>query len=316
MAEERTFKRVMVTGGAGFIGSHIVDACVGAGHDVSVVDNLWHHGGGRRENVNPAARLHEVDITAGPALHEVFARERPEVVYHEAAQHSVKLSTDDPAYDARVNILGLLNVLSECVAAGTRKVIFASSGAIFGTPESQPVTPATPTRPESPYGITKMTTEHYLRFWKETHGLDYTALRYGNVYGPRQDPNGEAGVIAIFTRRILAGEGIRIDWDGEQAKDYVYVGDVARANLLALEAAGGQALLVGTGTPTSVNALYRQLTDLTGHEVPITRAPKRTGDVYLTYFDISETEQVLGWRPEVDLARGMRATVDYFRATG
>jgi UDP-glucose 4-epimerase len=308
--------RILVTGGAGFIGSHIVDECIAAGHSVAIVDNLWPQGGGRVANVNPRARFYEVDIIEGPALDGVFTRENPEVVYHQAAQHSVKISTDDPTYDARVNILGLINVLQASVRVGTRKVIFASSGAIFGTAPSQPVTLETPTRPESPYAITKMTTEHYLRYWKAAYGLEYTALRYGNVYGPRQDPNGEAGVIAIFARRILDGAGVRIDWDGEQSKDYVYVGDVARANLLALEKGDGQALLVGTGKPTSVNAIYRQLTALIGHEVPITHAPRRPGDIYLTYFDISQTEAVLGWRPAFDLATGMRATVDYFRDQG
>ena len=305
--------RILVTGGADFIGSHIVDAAVAAGHSVSVVDNLWAHGGGRRENVNPAARFHLADIRDAAALGAVFGEERPEVVYHEAAQASVKISTDDPAQDAQINILGLINVLRSSVRVGARKVIFASSGAIFGTVTAPPVTPETPTMPESPYGITKMVTEHYLRYWKVAHGLEFTALRYGNVYGPRQDPNGEAGVIAMFTRRILDGQGVRIDWDGEQSRDFVYVGDVARANLLALERGDGQALLVGTGVPTSVNAVYRQLTALVGREVPVTRTPKRPGDVYLHYFDIAGTEQALGWHSQVDLEAGLRATVEYFR---
>ena len=305
--------RILVTGGAGFIGSHIVDAALAAGHSVSVVDNLSPHGGGRMENLSDQARFYTVDITDRAALEDVFERERPEVVYHEAAQASVKVSTDDPIYDAQVNILGLITVLQNCVRAGTRKVLFASSAAIFGTVEHPPVTLETPTRPESPYGITKMTAEHYLRYWKAAFGLEYTALRYSNVYGPRQDPHGEAGVIAIFTQRILNGEGVRIDWDGGQAKDYVYVEDVARVNLLALERGDGMELLVGTGIPTPVNDLYRQITALVGHEVPITHAPRRPGDVYLSYFDISRTEQELDWRPRVDLVTGLRATVDYFR---
>ena len=234
--------RVRVTGGAGFIGSHVVDTLIGAGHEVSVVDSLWSHGGGRRENVNPKAAFHQLDITT-PAFAALVRAERPEAIAHHAAQHSVKLSTDDPAYDATVNILGLINLLTAAAAAGTRKVTFASSGATYGTPERLPVDEATPQRPESPYGITKMTSEHYLRYWRAAHNIRYTALRYGNVYGPRQDPNGEAGVIAIFAKRMLTGQGVRIDWDGEQSKDYVYVGDVARANLLALQSGDDRRVL-------------------------------------------------------------------------
>jgi UDP-glucose 4-epimerase len=176
-----------------------------------------------------------------------------------------------------------------------------------------PVDESTPQHPESPYGITKTASEYYLRFWKNLHGLDFTALRYGNVYGPRQDPLGEAGVIAIFTRQILLGEAVRIDWDGEQQKDYVYVGDVARANLLALEAGGGEAYCIAYGEGTSVNALYRNLANEVGHEVEIRRAPKRPGDIYLTYFDCSKAQRDLGWKAEVGLEEGMRMTVNYFR---
>jgi UDP-glucose 4-epimerase len=305
--------RILVTGGAGFIGSHIVDAAIAAGHSVAVVDNLWPNGGGKRENVHPEARCYLVDVREASALNAVFKLERPEVVYHQAAQASVKLSADEPAQDAQINIVGLINVLQASVRVAARKVIFASSAAIFGTVASLPVAPATPTLPESPYGISKMVGEHYLRFWKAAYGLEYTALRYGNVYGPRQDPSGEAGVIAIFTRRILDGQEVRIDWDGEQSRDFVYVGDVARANLLALESGGGEALLVGTGVPTSISAIYRLLTTLTGHAVPISRAPRRPGDIHKAYFDIARTVEALAWRPQFDLATGLRETVDYFR---
>jgi UDP-glucose 4-epimerase len=177
--------------------------------------------------VNPQARFYQVDIRS-TELGEVMEKERPEAVCHLAAQHSVKISTDDPRHDAEVNILGLINLLQAATRVGTRKVIFSSSGATYGTVEKMPVDEQTPQHPESPYGITKMTSEYYFRFWKEMHGLNFTLLRYGNVYGPRQDPTGEAGVIAIFARRILFGEPVRIDWDGEQQKDYVYAGDVAR----------------------------------------------------------------------------------------
>jgi UDP-glucose 4-epimerase len=177
-----------------------------------------------------------------------------------------------------------------------------------------PVDENTPQHPESPYGITKLSSEYYLQFWKGLHGLDFTALRYGNVYGPRQDPNGEAGVIAIFAQAILLGKPVRIDWDGEQQKDYVYVGDVARSNLLALTRGSGEAYCIATGRGTSVNALYRALADIIGHEVDIVKAPKRPGDIYLTYFDCSKALAQLGWKAKVGLGEGLRLTADYFKA--
>jgi UDP-glucose 4-epimerase len=303
---------ILVTGGAGFIGSHVADLMIEAGHQVSIVDNLWEHGGGKMENVNPQARFYEMDIRDA-ALQNVFEEERPEVICHLAAQHSVKISTDDPAHDASVNILGLINLLQNATRFGARKVIFSSSGATYGTVEKMPVNENTAQQPESPYGTTKMASEFYLRFWKQMHGLDFTILRYGNVYGPRQDPLGEAGVIAIFSRQILLHEPVRIDWDGEQQKDYVYVRDVARANLIALEAGAGETYCIACGKGTSVNALYRGLVNEIGHEVEIRRAPKRPGDIYLTYFDCSKACRELGWEAAVGMEEGLRLTVDYFK---
>lgn len=305
--------KVLVTGGAGFIGSHVVDILLEAGHDVCIVDNLWERGGGRLENVNPRARFYQVDIRDA-VLAEVFERERPEAICHLAAQHSVKISTDDPKHDAQVNILGLINLLQCATRFGARKVVFSSSSATYGTVERMPIDEETPQRPESPYGITKLASEHYLRFWRGTYGLEFTSLRYGNVYGPRQDPTGEAGVIAIFAYAILRGQPVRIDWDGEQQKDYVYVRDVARANLLALTRGDGEAFCIGTGRGTSVNALYQKLTAIVGREVPIVRAPKRPGDIYLSYFNCRKAKELLGWQPDVDLESGLRLTVDYFAA--
>jgi len=304
--------KILVTGGAGFIGSHVVDVLLEAGHQVAIIDNLWEHGGGRREHLNPQAMFYELDIR-DPEISSVFDQERPEAICHLAAQHSVKISTDDPRHDAEVNILGLINLLENAARTGTRKVVFASSGATYGTVEKMPVDENTPQHPESPYGITKLAGEYYLRYWKAMHGLDFTALRYGNVYGPRQDPTGEAGVIAIFTRQILLGETVRIDWDGEQQKDYVYVRDVARANLLALDRGSGEAYCIATGQGASVNTLYHSLVKIIGHEVPTRYAPKRPGDIYLTYFDCRKAAAELGWKAEVELESGLRHTVDYFR---
>ena len=304
--------KILVTGGAGFIGSHVVDALIGSGHQVAVVDNLWEHGGGKLENINPKAAFYEIDIRDAD-LQDVFQQERPEVICHLAAQHSVKISTDDPMHDAKVNILGLINILQNATRYGVRKIIFSSSGATYGTVETMPVDEKTVQNPESPYGTTKMASEFYLRFWKNMHGLDFTILRYGNVYGPRQDPLGEAGVIAIFSRQILLKEAVRIDWNGEQQKDYVYVGDVARANLSALTAGSGETYCIAYGQGTSVNALYQGLTKIIGYQVEIRRAPKRPGDIYLTYFDCSKAYRELGWEAEVDLEEGLDLTVDYFR---
>jgi UDP-glucose 4-epimerase len=304
--------KVLVTGGAGFIGSHVVDTLLEAGHHVVIVDNLWEHGGGKMENLNPRASFYKMDIR-DPALQNVFEEEQPEAICHLAAQHSVKISTDDPQHDASVNILGLINLLQNATRFGVQKIIFSSSGATYGTVEKMPVDENTRQNPESPYGTTKMASEFYLRFWKNMYGLDFTILRYGNVYGPRQDPLGEAGVIAIFSRQILLNEPVRIDWDGEQQKDYVYVRDVARANLLALNTGGGEMYCIACGQGTSVNMLYQGLVKEIGHEVEIRKAPKRPGDIYLTYFDCSKSLRQLGWQAEVGLEEGLRRTVDYFR---
>jgi UDP-glucose 4-epimerase len=306
--------RILVTGGAGFIGSHIVDQCIAAGHEVAIVDNLWEEGGGKEGNLNPKARFFHADITDEATLQSIFDEIRPEVVSHQAAQHSVAISTRDPRLDARVNVLGLLNVLTNCTRAGTRKIIFASSGATYGTPARLPIDEEVPQRPESPYGITKMVAEYYLRYWQEANNLTYTALRYGNVYGPRQDPNGEAGVIAIFAKRFLDHNTVRIDWDGEQKKDYVYVEDVARANLLAIEHGDNDIFCLGTGRAASVNELYQVLAKITGYKPDVVRAPKRPGDIYLAYFDCSKAERVLGWKPQVTLEEGIEKTMEFFRA--
>jgi len=305
--------RIIVTGGAGFIGSHIVDTYLAGGHDVLALDSLWEHGGGRRINVPERASFVHMDIRDENVM-RIFHEFKPELVSHHAAQHSVAISSRDPKYDADVNVMGLLNVLDASVKAGVRKVIFASSGATFGTPERFPITENTPQRPTSPYGITKMVAEHYLRFYQSEKGLDFTALRYGNVYGPRQDPNGEAGVISIFIGKFLKREGVRIDWDGEQTRDYVYVKDVANANVLALEKGSGGLYVIGTNVKTSVNQIYRALVGISGFEAPTTSGPRRPGDARDAQFDPALAAKELGWRPATKLLDGMRETYDYFKA--
>jgi UDP-glucose 4-epimerase len=304
--------RIVVTGGAGFIGSHLVDTFIGEGHEVVVVDNLWTHGGGRRENIHQRASFVHMDIR-DEAIKRIFHEFKPEIVSHHAAQHSVAIGTRDPQYDANVNVVGMLNVLDAAVACGARKIVFASSAATYGDVTAMPVDETSPQRPVSPYGITKMVTEHYLRFYKSEHQLDFTALRYGNVFGPRQDPNGEAGVIAIFAAKFLAGEGVRIDWDGEQTRDYVYVADVVRANLAALTKGSGEIYVIGTGQKTSVNRVYKALAEVTGVSPEITRAPKRAGDAREVYFNPAKAARELGWKAKVDLVGGMRETIAYFR---
>jgi UDP-glucose 4-epimerase len=303
--------RIIVTGGAGFIGSHLVDAYAAAGHELLVIDSLWDHGGGRRANVRSGISLVHMDVR-DEAIGRIFADFKPEIVNHHAAQHSVAISGRDPVYDAQVNVIGLLNVLEHANRNGARKVIFASSGATFGTPEHLPITDATPQRPTSPYGITKMAAEHYLRFYRENRELDFTALRYGNVYGPRQDPNGEAGVISIFIGKFLARQGVRIDWDGDQTRDYVYVADVARANLAALDRGSGRSYVIGTGIRTSVNDIYRALVEISGFEAPIEHASRRPGDPRDAQFDASRARAELDWTPSTSLADGIKATYEYF----
>lgn len=303
--------KALVTGGAGFIGSHLVDMLVNCQHDVAVVDNCTT---GSRAHLNAHARFYEIDIAASD-MRDLLLTERPEVVFHQAAQMSVKVSTEDPVYDAQVNVMGLLNVLDGCVKAGVRKLVFASSGATYGNPEYLPIDEYHPQRPESPYGITKMVAEHYLRYYFRDHGLAFTALRYGNVYGPRQDSqgHGEAGVLAIFIRKLLAGDTPVIHWDGEQVRDYVYVTDVARANLLAATRGDGECLGIGTGRGTSVNEIYQRLQKALGIVIEPERAPRRPGDLRAAYFDISRARDRLGWQPSVGLDDGIAATVDYWR---
>jgi UDP-glucose 4-epimerase len=246
-------------------------------------------------------------------LEQIFDDFRPEIVCHHAAQHSVAISTREPEHDASVNVLGILNVLRNAVRYKTRKIIFASSGATYGSPDVLPITEDTPQRPLSPYAVTKLASEGYLRFFESEYGLDFTAFRYANVYGPRQDPAGEAGVISIFLGKYLRGEGVRVDWDGEQTRDYVYVGDIATANLLALERGSGRFYALGTGVRTSVNEINEALRSATGIDVPVTYGPRRPGDTRDNEFDSTRARTELGWLPVVRLNEGIRETVEFVR---
>lgn len=305
--------RILVTGGAGFIGSHVVDAMVAAGHDVAVVDDL---STGKRAQVHRAARFYPVDIRS-EALGGVIAGERPEVVFHEAARANVRESMEKPLLYADVNVLGSLNLLEACRREGVRKVVYASTGgAVYGEPQFLPVTEEHPIRPLDPYGASKHHVEHYLELYQANYGLEFTILRYPNVYGPRQDPYGEAGVVAIFCQKMVSGGQPVINGTGEQERDYCSVLDVARANVLALEAGGGGIYNIGTGIGTSVNRLFGLLAELTGYGGPEVHGPAKLGEVSRTYLDASRAREALGWEPQVTLEDGLAATVEWLRGSG
>ena len=303
--------KVLVTGGAGFVGSHVVDGLLRAGHDVVVVDNL---ATGKRGSLHPEARFYEADIRDADVLARIFDLERPEIVSHQAAQASVKVSMADPARDAQANVLGSLNVLEACRRHGVRKLIYAGTGgAAVGEPRYLPVDEDHPVEPLSPYGASKHAVEHYCSLYRANWGLDTTILRYANVYGPRQDPLGEAGVIAIFTGRMLGDGEPVVNGTGEQERDYVYVGDVAEANLLALDRGGGGMYHLGTGVGTSVNTIFDHLAELSGYARPRKHGPALSGEVFKIFLSIDRARRDLGWTPRVSLDEGLRLTVESFR---
>lgn len=302
--------KALITGGAGFIGSHIADLFIENGWEVLIVDDL---SSGRIENVNPAAEFFELDIGA-PEVTVLLARHKPDVVVHAAAQISVARSVREPAFDARQNITGPLDMLMACVDAGVRKVIFSSSGGtVYGEVPGAPAAEDAPFNPLSPYGISKMAFEYYLDFFHSQYGLYYTILRYGNVYGPRQDPHGEAGVVAIFAKGMISGKTPTINGDGLFYRDYVYVKDVARANLLAVDRGHNRAYNIGTGVATDVNQIHRLVADSVGFGGPPNHGPARAGDLKRSVLDIARAAAELGWQPEFTLEQGMKLTVDYFR---
>ena len=301
-----------MTGGAGFIGSHVVDAYIAAGHDVAVLDNF---STGNEANLNPAAETHRLDLRDQPGVERLIASFRPEVVNHHAAQSEVPKSVADPGYDAEVNIVGGLNVLKACVDHSVKKVIFISTGgALYGEPDVVPADEDHPVRPLSPYGTSKFSFEQYLAMFKRTFGLEFTVLRYANIYGPRQDFYAEEGrVVAIFTSRMLVGQPVTIDGDGEQSRDMLHVRDAATANLAALESGSGGTFHVSTGTAVSINDIYRKLALLTKYTEAPNHGPRRKGDVYRIALDNARARRELGWEPRIDLEEGLSLTVDYFR---
>ncbi|MCL5266059.1 MAG: NAD-dependent epimerase/dehydratase family protein [Chloroflexi bacterium] len=302
--------KILVTGGAGFIGSHAVDVFIKSGHQVVVVDDL---STGSELNLNPAAKLYRVDIRDA-RLEEVFEAERPDYVSHHAAQISVRISVQKPLEDAQINVLGSLNVIEHCKKYNVKKLIYISTGgAVYGEPVYLPCDENHPVNPICQYGATKHAPEHYLFMYKQLYGLNYTVLRYPNVYGPRQDPMGEAGVIAIFTGQMLRGEQAVVNGSGEQERDYVFVEDVARANLLALAKGDGEIFNLGCGIGTTVNELFQRLKEITNYQLDAVHGPPKAGETFRIYLDASKAAQELGWRPMVDLDEGLRRTVQFFR---
>jgi UDP-glucose 4-epimerase len=302
--------RTLVTGGAGFIGSALADALLAAGHEVTVVDDLSR---GRRDQVSADAALHVLDI-ADARLGTMVAACRPEVVFHQAAQIDVRRSLTEPFLDTHINVLGTVNLLQACAMARVRRVVFASSGgAIYGDTERLPTPEHHAPAPASLYGAAKQVGEIYGNVYARLYGLEFIALRYANVYGPRQDPHGEAGVVAIFAEKLLRGEAPVINGDGLQTRDYVYVDDVVRANLLAASTASLGAFNIGTGRETDVVAIHRLLAGAAGHDGPPRHGPAKPGEQRRSCLDVRLADSRLDWRPEVSLEEGLHRTLEFFR---
>ena len=309
--------KILVAGGAGFIGSHVVDRFVEEGHEVVVLDNLVT---GDLRNLNPKARFVQMDICDRKEVQGLLAAERFDVIDHHAAQMDVRKSTEDPLYDAEVNILGSINLIMNAARYGVQKFIYISTGgAVYGEPTRLPVEEADPVNPECQYGISKHTVEHYLYLYRLLYKLNFTVLRYPNVYGPRQNTRGEAGVIAIFAGKMLEGETPTIFGDGQQLRDYIYVRDVAEANALALSRGDGEIINIGSEKGTSVRELFDHLKSLIGFKGEPKSAPVRPGEIYKIYLSGRKANRVLGWQPTVALQEGLRQTVEWIeqvRRTG
>jgi len=310
-------RRALVSGGAGFIGSHVADHYLAAGYDVTVVDDL---STGREENIPRAAEFVHADICS-TEVRRLLEQTEFHVLNHHAAQMDVRLSVEDPSFDARVNILGLLNLLEGARAGGTERVVFASSGGVvYGESDDLPHPEHARKLPVSPYGVSKLTSEFYLAAYTQLYGMRCVALRYANVYGPRQNPHGEAGVVAIFCSRINEGQQLTVFGDGGQTRDYVFVRDVARANVLATEwwvddpnTIDATAFNIGTAMETSVNELAQTLIDAAGTDVSITHVPERAGELRRSAVAIDRAARDLDWKPEIALSDGLRQTYDWIR---
>ncbi|NQW24427.1 MAG: GDP-mannose 4,6-dehydratase [SAR202 cluster bacterium] len=303
-------KTALVTGGAGFIGSHMVDRLLELDYKVVVMDDL---STGKIKNLNSAAVFHHTDITK-PAMTEIIQREQPDLVFHMAAQTSVTESTKNPIDDTNANVLGTLRVLEASRRAGVEKIIYSNTGgALYGDPETIPCSDDAPITPVSPYGMSKWVAEQYMDFYYRQYRLNYTSLRYGNVYGPRQDPHGEAGVIAIFSRAMLEGKQPSIFGDGTQERDFVSVFDVIDANIEAIDRGDGKAMNIATGEATTVNRIVEILRSITGYKWDPLHAPQRAGEVYRIALDCTRAAQELDWSPKISLEDGLQITVDYFR---
>ena len=303
--------KIAVTGGAGFIASHIADAYLSLGHEVVIIDNL---STGKRENIPANARFIEMDVN-DPGIPGLFMEEKFDIVNHHAAQMDVRVSVQDPTYDARINILGGINIYESALRSGVKKIIFASSGGtVYGEQEYFPADERHPTKPISPYGIAKLSNEQYLYYYAHVHGLPSVAFRYANIYGPRQNPHGEAGVIAIFAQKLLRGEQPIINGDGLQTRDYVYVGDVVAANILALQPQMIGAYNIGTGIETDVNTLFGHLRDLTQSTCEEQHAPAKQGEQMRSVLSHERIFASFGWTPKMDIVEGLSKTVHSFRS--
>jgi len=305
--------KILVTGGAGFIGSHVVDLYIDKGYDVVIVDDL---STGRLSNLNQKATFYQLDIRS-PDLKEIFAIERPDYVNHHAAQMDVRHSVADPMFDCDVNIMGSLNLIECAKMFKVKRIIYISSGgAAYGEPEYLPCDEKHPVNPICQYGASKHTVEHYLYMYHQNYGLEYIVLRYPNVYGPRQDPKGEAGVVAIFTGKMLTGEEVIINGDGEQQRDYVFVADCAQANLIALLSPHSHGIYnLGSGVGTSVNDIFSHLADITSYELKPAHGPAKVGETRHIYLDAKEAQRILNWQPSWSLRDGLIKTVEYFQAS-
>ena len=300
--------KILITGGAGFIASHLADKLIEKGHNVVVVDNLstW-----KKENLNPKAKFYEMDI-CDSEISDIFEKEKPEIVFHFAAQIDVRKSVKDPIQDAETNILGSLNLLQNCQEV--RKFIFASSGgAIYGDTDVIPTPETHLENPESPYGICKLTIEKYLYFYEKTFGLNYTALRFANIYGPRQNSQGEAGVIAVFSNKMLKNQEVVINGDGEQTRDFVFVDDVVNAGLLAMEQEKSDIYNISTGKETNINEIFRKIKELTNSNCEEIYAPEKKGEQKRSCLDYSKIKKELNWGPEYNLEKGLEKTINFFK---